>query len=219
MNDAEFTKWQKLVHYVVRTHFSWAFRSTKEGDYRRYRRHLDYNDLVQEGNVALLDAWSRWHEGGGASFKTYAYTAILRKVHRFIDANACPVTTKNWQSAARYDDSVHEMLAAAVACRLFSESNIKGQRIDDAPEIKDDRSAQSPDDILHADWVDHCMKRLGRVLKKKEIKILLERSAGKTFTQIGEKRGITRERARVVYGELLVRAAVVLMDQEVNLDG
>ena len=219
MSPEDFKQWEPLVHYVIKTHFAWAYRSTKDGNYRRYRRHLDYDDLVQEGFIALLNASERWHAGGGASFKTYAFAAIYRQVHRFVDANACPVTTKNWQSASRYDDSVHEHLAAAIACRLFSESEIKGQSIESAPEIKDDRWRVLPDDILQADWVDYCMKRLGKVLKKKEIRILLERASGMTFTQIGEKRGVTRERARVVYGELLIRAAVALMDQEVNCDG
>lgn len=215
MNDADFAQWEKLVHYVIHTHFDWAFKSKS----RRYRRQLDYDDLVQEGNLALIDAWERWHDAGGASFKTYAYTAILRKIHRFVDSNLCPVTTKNWQSAARYDDTVRQHLATAVACRLFSETGEHGQQSSFISQIEGDKSVTSPEDILHEDWVEHCMVRLGRALNKREIKILLERAAGRTFAQIGSKRGITRERARKVHSELLVKAAVALLDQEVNLDG
>jgi RNA polymerase sigma factor (sigma-70 family) len=224
MTDEQFRQWEKLTHYVVRTHFAWAFSSPKTGQsgrYRRYRRHLDYNDLVQEGHLALIDAWERWHPDGGASFKTYAFTAILRKVHRFIDANACPVTTKNWQSASRYDDSVYDNLAVAVACRLFSESSTRGDRIETVPEIVGDKATFSPEDILHDDWVSYCIERLGKGgsgLTKKEVRFLLERAAGKTFTQIGDKRGYTRERARVVHGELLIKAAIALMDQEPNCE-
>jgi RNA polymerase sigma factor (sigma-70 family) len=199
---------------VIRNHFAWAYRSTKDGNYRRYRRHLDYDDLASEGCVALIEAWERWHKGGGASFKTYAFTAIYRKIHRFIDANASPITTRDWQSVSKYDDSVHELLAAAITCRLFSESTVHGHRIETVPEIAGDKSDFSPHDILHADWVQFCMDRLEKAMKPKDLRILLERADGRTFTQIGEKRGITRERARVVYGELIVRAAVALLDQE-----
>jgi RNA polymerase sigma factor (sigma-70 family) len=213
MTNEEFLQWEALPHYVVRKHFYWAYRSPGVSS-KKWRRHLDYDDLVQEGNLALLGAWEKWREDGGASFKTYAFTAIYRRVERFIDSNLTPVTTKYWQSAVTYDPTARERLMAAISCSLFSEGYREDYRKDITFEIPGDKSTFSTDDILHLDWVNHCVDELREKMSPRNFRILLDKAGGKKFAEIGEDKGLTREYVRRIYREALIQAAVILIDEE-----
>lgn len=216
MTEDEFRQWENLPHHIVNTYFPWAFTRRPGGiDYRRFRRHLDYDDLVSEATLGLLDAWDQFDDDhpSKASFMTYAFRAIYRRVARFIDQNVSPVTTRGWQKAlnSQNGDISHD-IAVALACRLFSEqtpADVEGRR-EAGPQIEDANLPNVPDNMEEREFHQHCMRRLRRHLTEKEIRVLLERFSGKTYTQIGAKRRYTRENARRVVQELMVKAATAL---------
>ena len=83
--------------------------------------HMEYDDLFQEGCVALCHAAASYH--GGTSFKTYAITVIR---NHLID---CCRKQTNWrkyiseQSLDDRDGIGLERCAAMVACRCMAERN------------------------------------------------------------------------------------------------
>jgi len=211
MTDDEFLKWEPLIHCVIKEQFYWAYPNSN-GSLKRWRRYLDYDDLVSEGSIGLQRAWEGWREDGGASFKTYAYTAIYRSIYKFVDANITPISTRNWQSATTYDDSVKDHLSTAVSCLFFSE--ISSREL----QFEGDKSTFSPKNILHLDWVNYCIKKIREVMEPREFRILLDKAGGKTFTEIGDDIGITRERTREIHQEALIKAACILIDDEEDLN-
>jgi RNA polymerase sigma factor (sigma-70 family) len=219
LKESDFNQWVGLVHHVLQVYFYWAFKSGDEAP-KKFRRHFDYDDLAQEGCVALIDAWERWRGDGGAEFKTYAFTSIYRKIFRFIDANNSPITTKNWRQATESDSSVEEHLNRAVSCRLFSELNPDGNNGYSiglsSPDVQfeDADSSESYSNVIYRDWQNRCLELLKKELNKSDYTILMKRARGMHFQEIGKSRNITREAARKQYNKAIVRAAVALIDLE-----
>ncbi len=228
MDGNDFARWERLTHHVIRSHFSWAYLSEDNDHYKKYRRFLDYDDLVQEGHIALMYAWNRYDPSreDAATFKTYAFKAIYRRVAKFIELNVTPITARNWKArsmaaAAKSpgDDSEEsKQLAAAISCILFSEGSQDDEGNDPWCSIEYTGDNDVPDDVVHKDWVNHCIGVLRRGLTNKEFSMILARAKGQTYGMISKRHNIKREIARRVVGEIMIKAAVLLIDQEVALD-
>lgn len=55
------------------------------GKYVMYTKHMDYDDLFQEGCIGLMNAAKRYNPGRGVKFSTYAYEVINGTILRAID--------------------------------------------------------------------------------------------------------------------------------------
>lgn len=205
MTNDDFARWAPLIHHIIRVHFHWAVSPRGSSSFTSPRA-ICYEDLVSEGSIALLHSWRRYDpERREASFKTYAYRAIVRRMRKFIDSNMSPLSTKNWRDHVRRGTEPSSV-ARAVATVLFSESA-------DESDIQVPGSAPdtSTDDL---DFHTRAITLLKSNLTKREYAILIERARGRTFTQIARKRRMTRETARKIYLELVVKAAALLQDME-----
>ena len=211
MTDEDYRKWSDLVHRVIQDRFSWTYNSR---DTRGLRRAVGYDDLVQEGSIALFKAWQKHNplRDGAASFKTYAYHAIYRRIARYVGSNLSPVTVKNW--AKSYNDPKYrDKVTAAVGCILFSEVVEKSED-EWSSQIGDESSSVPVETMIHKDVVKRCFDLLEKNLSKRELGVLRDRHRGKTYAQIAKKRHTTREQVRRIYQEALVKAAIALTDME-----
>lgn len=220
MSDKDFRQWERLPHYVVWKHFSWAFNGRSEG-LRRHWRGVLYDDLVAEGNMALIEAWSRYDSTrrAAASFKTYAYRAIYNRVAHYIETNVSPLTMKEWRKAvAIHEDEVKPDVQRAINCLLFSEiearkeGNEPGHSFQNTLEDRDssDESQRSED----AEWTAACIEKLRCQLGKRKTRLLLRRAAGESLDEIGKRLGVTREWARQFLNEWMIKASAILAKDE-----
>lgn len=136
MTDTEirFEGWQELVHRILQQEFKWAW-SRKQQE-RKFRRPIDYEDLAQEGFIALMDAVRLFDAEKGTAFKTYAWCLIRRRVARYVEKNISPIYVGRWGDLAQ-----QEKKKVALACRLFSElitsNQDQGAGLEWAPYIAD----------------------------------------------------------------------------------
>lgn len=201
MRNEDFEQWVPLIHHIIKNHFGWSYVPNGGGSFRTSRT-VDYNDLVSEGSIALIHSWRKFDSTRKeASFKTYAYRAIMRRLRKFIDSTISPISTKNWRDHVSRGEPTSKV-AAAYCASLFSEH-------------ADGNEGQIPDthhieDFDNLEWKDHCIETLKRNLTTQEMAILKERYSGMTFTQIAKRRGTTRETARKLHSELIVKAYSIL---------
>lgn len=192
MNNQDFAQWEPLVHHVVNKYFYWAYSS-------RATRTI-YRDLVDEGNAALVSAWKQFDpnhvtDGRTASFKTYAYKTILRRLVKYVENNLIrPGGTKLFSE-----------IDNASGCDFSQLVEGKGP----GPEIPTD----------NREWIENCMRRLRNGLGRRRVGFLLRRAKGENLKSLGESMGgFTRQHAHGLLAKWLVIATAILSDQEEMMD-
>jgi RNA polymerase sigma factor (sigma-70 family) len=208
MEAAMFDQWRHLVDHIVGHNFEWAYRAGASSvDERPVSRLLEREDLLQEGRLALLEAWRDYrsdHEKR-AKFITYAYYCVYWKVFRFVCNNLSPVSMRGWQKDFRSPDAARRWkFAAALACHLFSEVDGTDAVTPQGAAIIDYREKEL------SDFEDHCLEKLRAHLVDWEVEALLQRFSGKTYSQIGQYLECSRETARKVVKQMLEDAKEVL---------
>jgi RNA polymerase sigma factor (sigma-70 family) len=207
---------------VVEKRFSWAYRNSSSKESKRTRRFVEYEDLIQEGSITLLDAW-RMHDPSISSFKTYAYASICRNLYRYISANLTPVTTTTWKKASESSEEVLDKHRRAMACRLFSEMVGDPRPESDPLNYGDASQASDVDNILEREWRESCINKLRKNMRDWEFGFLMARARGDTYKQIGEMYSghqMCHELARRTVGQLMVVASMILLDEsEVSYSG
>lgn len=217
MTPEEFNQWSRLPHAVVRRCFWWAYHHDHKGARQWYA--IDYEDMVAEGNLALMDAWSLYDQerdrGKGkrgksrpATFKTYAYRSIFNRVSRFVDANMSQLTTREWRRAK--GGNPEEDARIAGSCVSFADLLSCG-----AQNHFIDRTMPEPgEEITKNEWIETCMGELREKLGKRKTAILLRWARGDNLKSIGRTLRVTREWARILINEWLVQASAILADRE-----
>lgn len=218
MTNTEYEQWKRLPHHLVRKYFHWAFSQYSRG----ISRAIDYRDLVQEANLALVDAWDHYNSShpSGAGFSTYAYRVILCRLTAYVDANVTPVTIRGWKRSVKVksqEGSVREKLAAAMGCALFSEIHADTHDMaryrEEPMQVEDKASLDAEIKVNDRDFRRHCMKVLKKKLTKEEYTLLLERYSGKSNPDIGATRNYTREYARRQLARAMLRATNILVPE------
>ena len=222
MNNVDFETWQYLVDHVVKAKFFWAYSRSNSVEFsNEMPRLLDRDDLVQEGRLALVEAWDSYRHDNeaGAKFITYAHHCIYWKVYRYIYANKTPISMRGWQADYKQETAeAKQRLSVALACRLFSEKPSKLTAPDDEDygnTIADPYSLPSWVDTQ--DFEDHCMEKISYHLRPYEVEALLHRMDGKSYSQIGQFLECSRETARKSVCELFRKVRHILT-REVNYE-
>ncbi|WPX08134.1 sigma-70 family RNA polymerase sigma factor [Anaerocellum danielii] len=142
---------------------------------QKYARDSNYEDLLQEGYIGLLQAAKNFNTNLGVSFVTLAFYWVQRNMSRYILKN----------SSVKI--STHMRLSDIPAVASL-----------DAPVEADEGKKICLGDTLHGDdSVERevefkvMLEKVVEVLNEEEKKVLLLRIQGYTFKQIAEKLGIT----------------------------
>lgn len=204
MTADEFQQWSSLTHAVVRRCYWWAYRSHKTKRYgARGTALLDYEDLINEGNIALVDAWDLYDKdrrtnGRFASFKTYAYRCIVRRVGHYVEKNMF----------------THVEARGKRVNRCMSFTDYLADDVGNWQGLIDVRASSSEEEFDQAEWQRRCIDDLRARLGKRKTNILLRWARGDNLTKIGRTLGITSEWARVLINEWMVRASAILAGRE-----
>lgn len=176
MTDVDFEMWKNLPYHISINYFSWAMENG-----------IDLDDMVQEGNIALLDSWMKFNKNhkSKSSFITYAFSAVYCRIAKYV------------KKCNKYSSIFH------------SQPDIWLLDIQEKPKTEFDKKIES-------EWVKHCTKLLRGILTRSEYKMLMERFSGKSYKEIGESRGYTRESARHAINKIMVKASEALLDEEKN---
>ena len=184
MDPQMFEQWRHLVEHIVGHNFEWAYRAGAASvDGRRVSRLLEREDLLQEGRLALLEAWRDYKTDHikQAKFITYAYTCIYWTVFKFVCNNLSPVSMRGWQKDFHSSNAAHRgRFVAALACHLFSETDGEDAVVLQGESIVDYRENEL------SDFEDHCLEKLRANLLEWEVEALLLRFNGNTYSHIGQ---------------------------------
>lgn len=199
-----YEQWAPLVTKVVTERFWWVYEDSASDANRRLQRSVCRDDMLQEGNLALLDAIDGYNPDhpSGAQFKTYAYKTIYRRVKDYIRDNQSVIKTcRPEDAAASTNTQLIERYQAATNYSTFGDLRPNRRDVDELPFAptppKDKMWQDSPDIALEAvDFTEHCIKRLRQHITGEQMNILLARYDGKTWGQIGRHYGRGHEWAR-----------------------
>lgn len=181
--DEVIKKWDYLVYHVLINNFLWAVRSTGSGSYRKLRRSLQFDDLIQEGRIGLLLANESFEEDRGATFKTYAYRAIRNTMLRYIDSNYSLLKSgRVWEVYNNGSEDLQACHRAAMNYDTFSEleHKHKASNMDTIPFVpvpsRAEQSAMDPALLFEErDFLEVCLKKLKDGLPERDYKMLMLR--------------------------------------------
>ena len=186
----DYTQWRLIVHNL-RLAVYLAYTSPCKG--------MEFEDLVQEGCLGLLEAARRFDPEHGTRFITYAYYWILQKMRRALDDNWNLI---RWP-AYRLED-------LRPAERLGQVEGLSPGERPVVPVTRDQRCLRDPwrgpDDPLAPLLLDEEREQVSKVLgtlKPREELVLklrfgLSDNRPHTLEEVGLRLGLTRERIRQI---------------------
>lgn len=202
---------KQAKHSLVESNLRLVVKIAKE--YRTASIGLE--DLISEGNLGLIEAAERFDPSRGVRFLSYASWWIrkymLRALERHVHLTSSP------KPAGRERDGT--VTARPERQRILSLGDFlqtSGER--DIIETIASESADGPEArILATDLVQALVSVL-HILSKREREILVEHfgldgTPGRTLQEIGEARGITRERVRQLERRALSRARNLMQER------
>lgn len=221
--------WMPLIHHVIAANFNWAVTNTGTNSYQRMRRAISYEDLVQEGVIALIIADSTFDPERKVSFKTYAYSTIFNCLFRYIDRNYTPITTGRSGWIKKYGSPLlKRQLASATDYVTFSElvgtheiSSLSNQpptgsaaeTLQALPHEK--QYIQDPGaELERMDFSKYCIRKLRDNLTVDEFQLVFDRANGATYHELGFKIGKSWVTARTYYLKVLEKCRHILKQEK-----
>ena len=154
---------------------------------------ITYDDLFQEGVIALLEAAEKYDRSYDTAFSTYAVYGIQNTIERYVERNIRPITfsaqtSKRDREAKHLEDpseiqSYLNLSDEQITELLDYRANSYPVELDPSPSTNRDEVAEH---LLFTD-----LKDVYANLSKEDQKILRLRSEGKTLREIGESVGLS----------------------------
>jgi RNA polymerase sigma factor (sigma-70 family) len=192
-----------LVYHIAARH------KKKLGKYSIY----EFEDLVAEGNLALVKAAQNFDTNNGASFSSYACVCIDGAIKQFIN-RVTPVVSFNCRASeissmivtdGNEYDSVDEIMkkynvirSVAGAAKLYilnkyyaSLNEKVTHDEEDADDLMDLVTQHREDYVFHVSF-----QKFYNRLTEKEKRIVIGRMIGESHKEIGDSMGVSREAVR-----------------------
>lgn len=208
-------QWTPLIHSIIRHKFPWVATDTGTKAHRKIRRAVDYDDLMQEGYIGLIEAANTYNENhaSSASFKTWAYSIIYLKLVDYVDRNSTPITVPR-SDAGPTTPKNQERLRAAKNYLNFSDG-IPNQEMREQTFIpmppKDDTELDDPAITLEEqDFSAHCLRKLQNHLETLEYDLLILHYAGETLDEIGQEIGVSGPWVKKQLDEIKMKCLAIL---------
>ena len=194
---------------------------------QQYKNHgVDIEDLVQAGNIGLIQATERYRPGIGARFETFAHQFIRHEIKDVLSKMSCAVSMSTGAYGRHReavevakkmgDDATGEQVARSLGLKKRTDVSaiIRGggvkvslnDRIDGDDRrtyldvIEDENACNVMDGIIHGEQLEMMMKSLS-CLDVEERYVIdnlfgLNGDGRKTLREIGDVLGKTAERVR-----------------------
>ena len=110
-------------------------------------KNIELIDIIQEGNIGLINALNHYDIDRGVAFSTYAYSSIERHIQRFIDINNNPIRAsinmeelhrKYWAIIYEYRTLGKEIPSDEELCELLNVTKSKLDRIKEMSVLNDE---------------------------------------------------------------------------------
>lgn len=217
LTEEDFEQWRPLVFHVLKR-FRWAYAtpSDDEEGVLSIVRPADKDDLIQEGFLALLNAWKHWDETRGGEFSTYAYCSIWNAMLKAVRQHMALVKVGDWARVPKHgSEELQRTWNAALRCWLFSENR-------DHEEMKHLLEPQDigPDPAMsleERDLCEHCVRVVAERRGETAAKILEGLLAGRSVSAIARDLGYRREWTSIMATQVRREAARILIEED--LDG
>jgi RNA polymerase primary sigma factor len=156
---------------------------------KQIRGALPLEELVQEGNLGLLRAVEKFDPNAGTRFSTYAFWWIRAYIWRYLKQARSSVRPKSGTAAAS-DLSLDRAVGDEGDASYLD-------RIEDERPLAEEAYAASQGDRQLREALERIRKRVGE-LGWDIIQNRLQKDPPDTLEQIGNRRGVSRERVRQV---------------------
>lgn len=209
------TQWLPLINYIVSKHFKWVYDSEDYDAAKKLQRAITREDLLQEGVVALTNAIGGFNKDHftKAKFKTYAFRIIYNHLANFIYLNWSPIKTALYKHLKKIKcpDGM-EKATAARSYKCFSEliTTNDYRALNKLKYMADPHGTDPAEFVTNQDFKSYCLKKLQFTLSPEDYNILILRSEGRTYTEIGEKVGLSHEHVRNKVLKLFQIARLIL---------
>ena len=183
---------------------------------RNYLQYvMSFDDLVQEGIIGLIKAVDRFDWRKGYKLSTYATWWIRQAIQRYIYRERSLLSYPSWgyeaqestaeEVAEKHGVSMEAVRAAQATCPYTVSLDQKDDEWRDEPwAVLEDPKAESPEAAAARDWLaDTIRSAMAETLTPRERAMLclrfgLEDQRPLSYTEIGKRFGITRERVRQI---------------------
>ena len=156
--------------------------------------HIDFNEMISEGNMALLRSVEKFDCGRGFKFSTYSCRAILKSFSRVA------------MRASRYRGRFPTEFDPTMERSDYAETKRAGVKADCVDELKD---------ILVANVAD--LSTVERTVINERFAIgkpdFGDDTSPKTLEQVGHLIGVTKERVRQIQNKALKKIRLALEEQ------
>ncbi len=189
---------------------------------KRYNgNNIDFEDLVQEGNLGLIAAVDNFDPAKNVRLSTYAKQWILefikRRVYNDIFAIHIPfkVAKTIHKSKDEQTQAVVNSLKNPICLNMKKNNTDDQQAIEYSDLIKDER--ELPEETVAKKELKSIMnKKINYILDERELEIIQERmlrGKKKTYKEIGKKMKLSLETIR-----LIEKKSIVKLKEELNDD-
>jgi RNA polymerase sigma factor (sigma-70 family) len=187
----EFLLWARRAHQlrseIIQINMPLVLSMTK----RSRLAGLDYNDMISEGNLALIRSVEKFDTARGFKFSTYSCRAILKSFSRLA------------MRTGRY----RGMFPVELTTELEKSDYIERKRVAAKEDFVDDLKHILTANLAHLNDVENTVIRERFALDTTEDVPNL-----KTLEQVGRIIGVTKERVRQIQNKALKKIKVALED-------
>jgi RNA polymerase primary sigma factor len=184
---------EEVVSSLVRSNLSFVVRIA--GEYRHLG--VEFEELLNEGNIGLLQAARRYDWSRGNRFITYAVWWIRKAMLKSVTAQSTVVHVSSYHLKKQGQDAgAQRVREVSLDARLRDDG---GSFADTLP----DSGRPSAEEESIRDEHAHLLRKVLRTLRPLERQVLCERfgladRTPRTLREIGMSMGISRERVRQI---------------------
>lgn len=218
--NAELAEYYPLIRYVIRTRLPHVVSKQASPAAYRHQRGMDFEDLFQEGVIALMRAYDKFDPTRGVKFSTVAYQYIFRACSAYAVVNSTvikiPVNAYQIQkhgtefSKARLSSALNYHLFTDLPTSLFLDG---GEPLNSTP-LGDHDECKDP--ALRATDKDHqeyCLTLLRSALPSSDYGLLLSRMNGMSYRALGTAMGRSAAHAQKKFEALAYKCHHILFQE------
>lgn len=158
---------------------------------RYFCSSVDWDDLIQAGNMGLVEAERRFNPNLGASFFTYAYFWVRKRIKEEVAKAHLVVVPAAIQAKRDKEQSEETCVTCSMeSCVAFL--------------------ADKAQDKFTIDLNTKYMRCLLKTLSERENKVLSLRLSGYSLTEVGQSLEISRERVRQIERSVILKLKKII---------
>src|SRR6266699_2363948 len=202
-------------HDLVKSNLSFVVKIASE--YKNMG--LPFEDLLNEGNIGLIEAAHHFDAARGTKFITYAIWWIRKSILKALSQHSAMVRIPNYQlKKVRNVRNTERMLAKELGREAARDEKVGKDKDTPISDYLVDGRSVNPEDELIKNESQVVIRMALRSLSDQEQTVIINRfglEGGRVFTlkEIGERLGVSRERVRQIENQAKKRLRKLIARQ------